>query len=311
MNQDLPLVSVIMNAYNAELYISEAINSVLEQTYENWELIVWDNHSKDNTSQLVNNFDDDRIKYNFSEEFTPLGEARNLAISNSKGSLIAFLDSDDIWFPDKLEKQVPLFESDNVGIVISDSIFFNANEKSYQIYKKNKPDTGSVFRKLFSNYFISLETAIVRKSALDKLDHLFDKRFNMVEEYDLFVRLSMDWELDYVDKVLAKWRVHEGSWTWSKEKDFPKEKRLMLEKYISTIPNFALDYSEEIIQFSRGFSLEEAIIEWKEGNNVTSRKILKPYLFSGIKWFFLYFLTFFPITLYETIQKVRGSVRPG
>ena len=71
MNQDLPLVSVIMNAYNAELYISEAINSVLEQTYENWELIVWDNHSKDNTSQLVNNFDDDRIKYNFSEEFTP------------------------------------------------------------------------------------------------------------------------------------------------------------------------------------------------------------------------------------------------
>ena len=60
MNQDLPLVSVIMNAYNAELYISEAINSVLEQTYENWELIVWDNHSKDNTSQLVNNFDDER-----------------------------------------------------------------------------------------------------------------------------------------------------------------------------------------------------------------------------------------------------------
>ena len=120
----------------------------------------------------------------------------------------------------------------------------------------------------------------------------------------------MDWELDYVDKVLAKWRVHEGSWTWSKEKEFPKEKRLMLEKYISTIPNFALNYSKEIASFSRGFSLEEAIIEWKEGNNMAARKILKPYLFCGAKWFILYLLTFFPIAAYEIIQKVRGNVRP-
>lgn len=310
MNQDLPLVSVIMNAYNAELYISEAIKSVLNQTYKNWELIVWDNQSEDSTSQIVNSFNDDRIKYNLSTNFTPLGEARNLAILQSKGSLIAFLDSDDIWLEDKLEEQVPLFSSKNVGIVISDSIFFNAKEKSYQIYKDKKPPTGFIFKQLFPKYFISLETAIVRRVALDCQDHLFDKRFNMVEEYDLFVRISMDWELDYVDKVLAKWRVHEDSWTWSKEKEFPKEKRLMLEKYISTIPNFELDYPDEILTFKRGFSLDEALIDWKEGNNRSARKLLKVYILDGPKWFVLYLLTFFPISIYEIIQKVRGSVRP-
>ena len=310
MNQDLPLVSVIMNAHNAELYINEAIISVLNQTYKNWELIVWDNQSEDKTSQIVNNFNDDRIRYYLSENFSPLGEARNLAILKSKGSLIAFLDSDDIWLPDKLEEQVPLFNSKNVGIVISDSIFFNAKGKSYQIYKDKKPPTGFIFKQLFPNYFISLETAVVRKIALDSQDHLFDKRFNMIEEYDLFVRISMDWELDYADKVLAKWRVHEGSWTWSKEKEFPREKRLMLEKYISTIPNFELDYSDEIAIFKRGFSLDETLIEWKEGNQSSARKILKPHILDGPKWFVLYLLTFFPISIYEIIQKVRGSVRP-
>ena len=130
------------------------------------------------SKQIVNSFNDDRIKYNLSTNFTPLGEARNLAILQSKGSLIAFLDSDDIWLEDKLEEQVPLFSSKNVGIVISDSIFFNAKEKSYQIYKDKKPPTGYIFKQLFPKYFISLETAIVRRVALDCQDHLFDKRFN-------------------------------------------------------------------------------------------------------------------------------------
>jgi len=310
MSEDLPLVSVIMNAYNAEEYLNESISSVLDQTYHNWEIILWDNKSTDRTAEIINSFDDSRIRYYLASNFTPLGEARNLAISKAQGSLIAFLDCDDLWFPDKLFLQVPLFEDLEIGIVICDSIFFNSKGDNFQIYKKNKPPTGFVFKKLFSEYFISLETAIVRKSAFKDLDHIFDKSFQMVEEYDLFVRISLDWKLDYVDKVLAKWRVHEKSWTWSRDEIFPKERKLMLEKYIKQIPSFEEDYPDEIRLFKRTYTFEEALIDWREKKNYSARGMLKDYIFDGYKWMFLYILTFLPISAYDYLQKVRGSVRP-
>ena len=100
------LVSVIMNCFNGEKYLKEAIDSVLNQTYSNWEIILWDNQSTDNSEGIVKSFNDNRIKYFYSEEFTILGEARNRALSKAQGEFIAILDCDDLWYPTKLEKQL-------------------------------------------------------------------------------------------------------------------------------------------------------------------------------------------------------------
>ena len=124
MNSHDKLVSIIVNCYNSELYINDALDSALSQTYENFEIIVWDNLSTDNTKEIVNSFKSDKIKYFLSTEHTSLGMARNNAIRHSSGSYIAFLDSDDIWLPTKLEKQIPEFEDDSIGLVISDTFFF-------------------------------------------------------------------------------------------------------------------------------------------------------------------------------------------
>ena len=97
---------------------------------------------------------------NFIQELTSLGEARNLAIKQSNGELVAFLDCDDVWFKDKLFKQIPLFRSPNVGIVICDTYFFNEKRILKQIYKKTPPPIGDVFRDLLGKYFISLESFI-------------------------------------------------------------------------------------------------------------------------------------------------------
>ena len=92
-----PLVSVIINCFNGEKYLSEAINSVLLQTYKNWELIFWDNQSSDRSAEIALSYDDPRIKYFYASKHTLLYEARNQAIEKSKGEFIAFLDVDDWW----------------------------------------------------------------------------------------------------------------------------------------------------------------------------------------------------------------------
>ena len=169
-----------MNCCNGEKYLREALDSVLVQTYQEWELIFWDNLSTDNSAQILNTYNDKRIKYYLSESFTTLGEARNQAIKKSNGDYIAFLDCDDLWFPEKLSKQVLLFDNPIVGLVICDTHFFNENGILKQLYKRNKPPVGMVFRELLRKYFISLETAIVRRNALDSLNNGFDHRFSSV-----------------------------------------------------------------------------------------------------------------------------------
>src|SRR5829696_2506866 len=104
-----PLVSVIMNCFNGEKYLREAIDSVLAQSYTNWEIIFWDNQSTDDSARIVRSYRDPRLKYFYAPTHLPLYGARNHAIDRAAGELIAFLDVDDWWIPSKLEQQVPLF----------------------------------------------------------------------------------------------------------------------------------------------------------------------------------------------------------
>ena len=108
-NTSYPLVSIIMNCHNGQEFLEEAIKSVLSQKYQNWELIFWDNFSTDNSKKILQEFSDERIKYFKSNKFTNLYEARNLAIEKSKGEYIGFLDTDDLWATDKLQKQIDFF----------------------------------------------------------------------------------------------------------------------------------------------------------------------------------------------------------
>lgn len=294
-----PLVSIIMNCYNYAHYIDQSVPTVLGQTYKNWEIIFWDNQSQDNPAEVLKKYNDPRIKYFYADVFLPLGQARNKAIEKASGEFIAFLDIDDLWLPEKLEKQIPLFENPRVGLVICDTIFFNENSER-QLYKNNPPPTGDVFRELLSAYFISMETAVIRKSALEKLDHWFDPRFNMIEEMDLFIRISYEYELAFAPDVLAKWRIHKMSWTFSKMEQFPVERQLFLEKMEKLVPDFEERYKDEIEAFRTIIALENAKVAWKKGNNEEARGHIKPYI-KQKKYMAYYGLMYFPFSFYEWI----------
>ena len=128
--QKKPLVSIIMNCLNGSKYLNEAIKSVLDQTYKNWEIIFFDNNSTDQSRSILQKYNEKRIKYFKSKVTHTLYKARNLAIKKSKGDLIAFLDVDDWWTKNKLKKQVNFFLTNKaVDVIYSNVFLFNEKKK--------------------------------------------------------------------------------------------------------------------------------------------------------------------------------------
>ena len=132
MINNTPLVSVMMNCYNGELYLREAIDSVYAQTYENWEIILFDNASTDNSAAIATSYDS-RLKYFRNDRTVNLGSARNMALEKCKGEYVAILDCDDVWFIQKLEKQMDLFKDDpKIAVVYSNCTVLESNNNCHQ-----------------------------------------------------------------------------------------------------------------------------------------------------------------------------------
>ena len=301
-----PTVSVIMNCFNSAQYLKEAIDSVYAQTYKDWEIIFWDNASTDNSHQIAQSYGE-KLRYFRSQETVNIGKARNLALNKAQGKYIAFLDCDDLWLPEKLEKQIVLFEKNpKVGLVFCDTILFDDKGNKYQLYKRNVPFKGRVFRKLLERYYLSMETVVIRKDSLNVLAEWFDERFNMVEEADLFTRIAYAWEFDYVPQALAMWRIRPTSLTFVKKHLFPQEGELQLEKYIKLYPGFDEDYSKEIQKMKAKIQYQYALLDWEKGEDSSVRRRLSPYLFTQKKYVIPYIFSFFPYKFYSRIFNRRA-----
>ncbi len=309
-----PEVSVIVNCLNGEAYLREALDSVLAQTYTDWEVVFWDNASTDATGTIAKSYGD-RVRYFRSGETHPLGKARNLAIQQARGRYLAFLDSDDLWFPRKLEKQVAVFDrSPRLGFVYCDTIFFDAKREMGPVYGRHKPPRGMAFRELLGDYFLSLETVVVRREALESLPEWFDERFNVVEEKDLFLRLAHDYEIDCIDEPLAKWRVHEQSWTHTHYDLFSVENTLLLEKLRARYPELDVEYVEEVRAFTKKIAWQGALAEWKAGHPDRCRELLRPYASRSPRMAAAYALSYLGTGAFNWLSPVYmryRRLRPG
>src|SRR5271165_15637 len=168
----MPLVSVIMNIRNGAAFLREALDCVMGQTFADWELIVWDDRSTDNSAQIVAEYEDPRVLYFLSPEETPLGKARDLAMRQAQGEWLAFLDQDDIWLPHKLEKQLAL-AAPEVGIIYGRAVMFDAqrgNLRDYDYAHEFQPlPEGEIFAGLFRDAcFIAMSSAMLRRSAVEE-----------------------------------------------------------------------------------------------------------------------------------------------
>lgn len=198
-----PTISIIIPTYNRAHLIHRAINSVLNQTYQDFEIIIVDDGSTDNTEEAVRSFNDSRIEYIRHEKNQGAAVARNTGIKAAKGEYIAFQDSDDEWFPQKLEKQMKVFEtaSPEVGVVYTGFWCMANNKKRYVPSKSVKQKEGNIFKELLKGSFITTQSIVVRKKCFESAG-LFDENLPRFQDWELALRLSKHSEFKCVDEPL-------------------------------------------------------------------------------------------------------------
>lgn len=212
-----PLVSIIVNCYNSEQYLKETIGSILAQTYSNYEIIFWDNQSTDTTANIIKSYNDERIYYYYADKHTTLGEARNLAMEKVKGELLAFLDSDDVWLPDFLENAVFALAKDEYSFYYSN--YYNwINSKDLVLYNNNATSSPMHFGDLLSSYRVGMSAAVVKTAIIMENQIMFDDHFQMIEDYDFFLKISHIKKCYYDSTPLMKYRTHAGSLTLKNKK---------------------------------------------------------------------------------------------
>ena len=200
--QDKLLASVIMNCFNGEKYLCEAVESVISQTYKNWELIFWDNLSTDNSSEIFNKYNDKRLKYFLSDEHTNLSEARMLAIGKSKGDIITFLDVDDYWKDAILETQVAIYKDDDVVFSCGNFYIITEPSKQSRIFKRGKIPSGYVLDNLLINYPVGLLTLSVRRSAYLSVGGI-SLDYHIIGDFDLVMKLAINGKMGSFQEPLA------------------------------------------------------------------------------------------------------------
>ena len=212
--QQYPLISIITPSYNSEKYISETIESVLAQTYKNWEMIIVDDVSSDDSLQIIEQYTqkDSRIKVIRSKQNMGPAHARNRAIKEAKGRYIAFLDSDDVWFPKKLEKQIQFLTENN--LVITYSAYETMDENCKYINTRNIQTSITYNDMLKSNHIGNLtgiyDTDFFGKVYMKECGH---------EDYVLWLELLKQIESTKgLSEPLAKYRIMSKSLSSNKLK---------------------------------------------------------------------------------------------
>jgi len=204
-----PLVSVVMPVYNSEKYLQRAIDSVFNQSYKNYEFIIIDDGSTDGSVEIINEYKN-KIVYVYQEN-AGASAARNKGIEVSKGELIAFLDSDDLWYPDKLKIQVNVYHRYPEASIIHTEVdkqkqfngYLPTNEQD--LLPRIKP-----FSEVFQHTNLKTPSVMIPRSVLDRVG-LFDTSLPTAEDKDLFLRCSYQQQVVYIPAKLAYCSVFPGS----------------------------------------------------------------------------------------------------
>ncbi|NVJ54189.1 MAG: glycosyltransferase [Campylobacteraceae bacterium] len=266
-----PLVSILMNCYNGEKYLKEAIDSIYAQTYENWEIIFVDNCSVDGSADIAKSYDK-RLKYYKTRENIPLGAARNWGLQFVKGEFLTFLDTDDIWLNNKLELQLKTIEED-VAFVYSSVI--HINEVGIKL-RDTILNIDNNFESLLKRYDINMHSTLIN---LNLVNVKFNEKLLYCPDYELFMNISAKgYNYKAINKSLVKYRVHSDSLSF-------KTIDIQINEIISVINNLKKDYPILYGQYRNTFKI--AIYKFTYLINAKKFLNMKRYFKAAKELFFL------------------------
>lgn len=308
---EAPAVSVIIPAFNAEAFISETLDSVLGQTFENYEIVVVDDGSTDDTRNVVESRRDPRIRC-IRQENGGASRARNRGIKNSSGELIAFLDADDLWLPQKLERQVEAFHEDpGVGLLstLHEAFFPETGEREMSgIRKRERLFSGpSVAYNIVAWSGLATPTVMVPRWVLDEVG-MFDPDLRNGQDDNLWVRIAARYPVELIDEVLVRCRLREGSLS-SNHGNMFEDVLKSLDQYmadpdIAPLVRDAVDIRRARVFWNRGYrQLAAGDHQQARASLIKSIRIkpLKP-----ARWLHLV-LSFLPSRLVRTLRGMKAG----
>ena len=293
MNNNQPNVSVIMNCFNGEEFLKDAIDSIYSQTLSNWEIIFLDNASNDQSSEIANKYDT-RLKYYRLDKNVPLGEARNIAMKKATGKYIAFLDCDDLYVNDKLEKQINLMNEFDFVMSYGSAEIINKNGK---VIKKSLAinKSGDIFRSLLKHYEINMQSVMLLRSYILENRLTFPINFHYGPDYDLFMDIAVRSEIGVLRDIIVKTRVHPGALTHKKLHCIRDELKSTIDRLTLRDPSIKVQYQRELKSAYAKFEFYHTRYLISQGDNSAARATIKPVIKTRWEYFLLYLLLLLPL----------------
>ena len=207
-----PIVSIIMNCHNGEKYLQKSLNSIFNQSYKNWELIFYNNKSKDKSKDIILSYKDKRIRYFETKSLLNLYKAKNLAVTKARGRFVCFLDTDDWWVKNKLELQITAFKKNkDYKFIFSNYYLYFQESGSKKIFFNNKINSGRITQFLLNDYKIGILSVMIEKKLLKKKK--FNSTYNIIGDFDYFINLSLKEKFFCINKPLAFYRYHNNNYS--------------------------------------------------------------------------------------------------
>ena len=211
-----PLVSVLMNCYNGEKYLREAIESVLLQSYKNWELIFWDNQSNDLSATIFNSYEDVRLKYFLAPQHTDLGAARILAQEHLHGTYVAVLDADDVAHPDRFLKQVEFLEI-NQNVALVGSWVKLIDSEGIFLSELTPPSDPMLINDLIGWKNPIAHSAVMYRGKAAKEVGGYSRYFSYAQDYCLLINLAEKHQIAVLNEFLCTYRMLQSSLSRSRK----------------------------------------------------------------------------------------------
>ena len=224
-------VSVIINCHNGEKYLKKCISSVVNQKYQNFEIIFFDNFSSDKSKNIAIDFKDERLKYFFSKKKVPLYQARNEALQVATGEIIAFLDVDDWWNENYLLSREELFDNGNYDYFYSNVFMFYEKSKKFKKYKNYQLPSGKIYKSLAEDYFVIISGLMVKKKIFKEVGYFNDK-LNIIGDFDFVMRIAKKFNAHALNEPSVYYRIHKNNFSKLNSEMFFKEFNYWFENQI-------------------------------------------------------------------------------
>ena len=298
-----PLISIIMNCYNSDRYLKEAIDSIYAQTFTDWEIVFWDNVSTDSSAAIANSYDY-QLKYYLADKNTPLGAARNLAMEKATGSYIAFLDCDDLYLPNKLEMQMQSIRHSKSVLCYGSAIIID--ESGAEIRKDIvRNNSGPIFAELLQRYEINMQSVMLRRDVLEENNIRFDETFCYCPDYNMFMQVAANGSVAVIKECLVKYRKLENSLSSTTYHLIHKEMRATLDLLFRDKALYKR-YKKPAGVAYKMLSYYEAIDYINTGDYMNARVCVARAATVRVRYWLLYFLLFLPVPSGVFMRKLVG-----